>query len=92
MRESPAIRVAELLLEKDAHLVYHDPYVPEFKVRGSAVESVELTEESLAAVDAVVVITDHSNVDYHLVVRASKLILDTRNALKAFDGNRVVRL
>jgi UDP-N-acetyl-D-glucosamine dehydrogenase len=92
MRESPAIRVAELLLDKDADLVYHDPYVPEFKVRGAALASVKLTEETLAAADAVLVITDHSNVDYHLVVRNSRLILDTRNALKAFDDNRVVRL
>ena len=92
MRESPAIRVAELLLDKDADLVYHDPYVPEFKVRGSALSSVQLNEETLSAADAVLVITDHSNVDYHLVVRNSRLILDTRNALKAFDDNRVVRL
>jgi UDP-N-acetyl-D-glucosamine dehydrogenase len=92
MRESPAIRVAELLLDKDADVVYHDPYVSEFNVRGTALSSVELTEKTLTAADAVLVITDHSNVDYHLVVRNSRLILDTRNALKAFDDNRVIRL
>ncbi len=56
------------------------------------VPSVELTAEEIAAADAVLVVTDHSNVDYHLVVRSAQLILDTRNALKSFDDNKVVRL
>jgi len=92
MRESPAIRVTELLLEKSADVVYHDPWVEKFSVRGADVPSVELTAEEIAASDAVLVITNHSNIDYHLVVRNAKLILDTRNALKAFDDNKVVRL
>jgi len=92
MRESPAIRIAELLREKDADLVYHDPFVPRFLIDGAEVPSVELTAEEVAAADVVLVITDHSNVDYHLVVRNAKLVLDTRNALKAFDDNKVVRL
>ena len=73
-------------------MVYHDPFVSEFSVGGVSIPQVELTAESLAATDAVVVVTDHSNVDYHLVVESSKLILDTRNALKAFDDDKVVRL
>ncbi|TDB38773.1 MAG: nucleotide sugar dehydrogenase [Actinobacteria bacterium] len=92
MRESPAIKIAELLAEKEANLVYHDPYVPKFSFDGRTLESVALTEAELASADAVLVVTDHRNVDYHLVVRASRLIVDTRNALKAFDDNKVVRL
>lgn len=92
MRESPAIRIAELLLEKSATVVYHDPWIEHFSVRGADLPSVELTAEELAASDAVLVVTNHSNIDYHLVVRNAKLILDTRNALKAFDDNKVVRL
>jgi len=92
MRESPAIKIAELLAEKHADVVFHDPYVAEFKAGGVSFPSVELTAEELAAADAVLVVTDHTNVDYHLVVRSAKLILDTRNALKAFDDNKVVRL
>ena len=87
MRESPAIKIANLLRKRDAELVYHDSYVPEFIVDGVSVPSVELTEEEVAKADAVVVVTDHSNVDYHLVVRSAKLVLDTRNVLKAFDDN-----
>ncbi len=92
MRESPAIRIAELMLDRSAEVLYHDPWVPSFLVRGSEIPHVELTEEALAGVDAVVVVTDHSNVDYHAVVRAAPLILDTRNVLKGFDGSKVVRL
>jgi len=92
MRESPAIKIAELLADKDAEVVFHDPYVAEFSAGGQSFPSVELTAEELSAADAVLVVTDHTNVDYHLVVRSAKLILDTRNALKAFDDNKVVRL
>jgi UDP-N-acetyl-D-glucosamine dehydrogenase len=92
MRESPAIKIAELLADKDAEVVYHDPFVPKFIAGGRDIASVELTEAEVASADAVLVVTNHSNVDYHLVVRSAKLILDTRNALKAFDDNKVVRL
>ncbi len=92
MRESPAIKITELLLEKSAEVVYHDPFVSSFKVGCDTLESVPLTSKLLASTDAVLVVTDHSNVDYHCVVRNASLILDTRNALKTFDDNKVVRL
>jgi UDP-N-acetyl-D-glucosamine dehydrogenase len=92
MRESPAIKIASLLREKAADISYHDSWVERFTVEGRDIPSVELTEEVLSSMDAVIVVTDHSSVDYHAVVRHAPLILDTRNALKAFDGNKVVRL
>ena len=92
MRESPAIKIADLLLERDADVVYHDPYVPVFTVRGRDIAAVALTEDEVARADAVLVVTNHANVDYDLVVRSAQLVLDTRNALKAFDDNKVVRL
>ena len=92
MRESPAIKVAELLRDKGADLVYHDPWVPAFSVEGRAVDSVELTADELASADAVLVITNHSDVDYGLVVEKASLILDTRNALSGFSDDKVVRL
>jgi len=92
MRESPAIKIAELLHAKEADVVYHDPYVSQFSVGGVGIPQIALTAETLAGVDAVVVVTDHSNVDYRLVVGESQLILDTRNALKAFNDPKVVRL
>ena len=92
MRESPAIKIAELLLDAEADVVYHDPFVPAFSVRGVQMPSVQLTEDEVAKSDAVLVVTDHTNVDYHAVVRSAKLVLDTRNALKEFDSDKVVRL
>jgi UDP-N-acetyl-D-glucosamine dehydrogenase len=92
MRESPAIKIAELLRVKEAEVVYHDPFVSEFSVAGVEVPHVELTADVLDSVDAVVLVTDHDIVDYRLVVETSSLILDTRNALKDFDSGKVVRL
>jgi UDP-N-acetyl-D-glucosamine dehydrogenase len=92
MRESPAIKIAELLREKGAEVVYHDPHVPEFRAGGVTLASVDLSSALVRACDAAIVVTDHSAVDYDLVVRDAPLVLDTRNALKAFDGPSIVRL
>jgi len=92
MRESPAIKIAGLLRDKEAVVVYHDPFVPHFELAGVEVPSVDLTAEEVASADAVLLVTDHSDVDYGLVVRSAKLILDTRNALSAFADDKVVRL
>jgi UDP-N-acetyl-D-glucosamine dehydrogenase len=92
LRESPAIRIAELIKGKGGEVVYHDTWVPEFIIGGQPVLQVDLTEATLSGVDAVVLVTDHSNVDYGAVVRLAPVILDTRNALKSFGGDTVVRL
>ena len=92
MRESPAIKVTELLLAKGADVVYHDPWVPQFTVDGSAVPGVAFTAEEIAACDAVVIVTNHRRVDYALVAEHAKIVLDTRNAMSAFGGENVFRL
>jgi UDP-N-acetyl-D-glucosamine dehydrogenase len=69
-----------------------DPFVPRFEIDGVEVPSVPLTAEEVESADAVLLITDHSNVDYGLVVRQARLVLDTRNALRAFADDKVVRL
>jgi UDP-N-acetyl-D-glucosamine dehydrogenase len=92
LRESPAIRVAELIRAKGGEVVYHDTWVPEFIVGGKAVARVDLTPKTMGEIDAVVLLADHSDVDYGLLVRGAPLVLDTRNALKDFDSPAVVRL
>ncbi len=92
MRESPAIRIAELLLEKQADIVYHDPFVPAFTVSGVEVPSVDLTPETVAGADVVLIITAHSDVDYAMVAGNAPLVFDTRNALPGVDNQNVVRL
>lgn len=80
MRESPALDVMRLLEERGGEVVYHDPWVPRFRENGHEVSGVALTKEALASADAVVIVTDHSNVDYQLVVDHAGLVIDTRNA------------
>ncbi len=92
VRESPAIKVAELLREKDAEIVYHDPFVEVFVAGGEAVPSVGLSAAEVARADAVLIVTDHRGVDYDLVVSNARLVLDTRNVLKgSYDDGRIVR-
>jgi UDP-N-acetyl-D-glucosamine dehydrogenase len=92
MRESPAIRIAELLLEKEADLVYHDPHVGRFTIGGADIEHVELTAETVAAADVVLVITAHKAIDYELIAANAQLILDTRNAFSGLADDNVVTL
>ncbi|MCL5887089.1 MAG: nucleotide sugar dehydrogenase [Actinobacteria bacterium] len=92
MRESPAIIVTELLAQKGAEVVYHDPHVPTFSAGGVTIPKVELTAEEVSSADVVLVITNHSGVDYDLVLREAALVLDTRNALKIDGDPKVVLL
>ncbi|WP_373049172.1 nucleotide sugar dehydrogenase [Vulgatibacter sp.] len=90
MRESPAVRVIELLEGKGAKISYHDPYVPEAESHrsGKKWQGVALTDEAIANADAVLVLTDHTNVDYQGVVRKAKLVIDTRNATRGVTAGR----
>ena len=81
MRESPALDVMRLLEARGASVSYHDPFVPSFREDGHEASSVALTKDVLAAADAVVVVTDHTSVDYQFVVDHAALVVDTRNAL-----------
>ncbi len=90
-RESPAFRVMELLQRKQAVLSYHDPYVPALRRSRRydfGLESTDLTPAVLAQSDAVVIITDHGNVDYEMVVDKAALVVDTRNATRHVGAQR----
>jgi UDP-N-acetyl-D-glucosamine dehydrogenase len=69
-----------LLEERGADVVYHDPHVPSFREDGHERVSVPFNDGELARADAVVIITDHSSVDYQRVVDLAALVVDTRNA------------
>jgi len=81
VRESPALDVIRLLQRRGAAVSYHDPHVRRLKDEDIDLASLPLTSESLAAADCVVIVTDHSNVDYALVERCARLVVDTRNVL-----------
>ena len=87
-RESPAIDVMEALLQDQVNLSYHDPYIPEIQVSGQVLNSVELTPETIAAADLVLVATDHSGLDYPRVVQQAKAVLDTRGITRKFECDR----
>ena len=80
MRESPALDVIRMLEEQSAKVVYHDPHVATFRDDGHERHSVDLTDEELRSADAVVIVTDHSSVDYQRVVNLARIVVDTRNA------------
>jgi nucleotide sugar dehydrogenase len=87
-RESPAIEVMELLYATGANLTYHDPLVPQFTHNGRAMRSVPLTRKTLRDADLVIIATDHSSVDYGMVVAEGKRVLDTRNATRSVSQHR----
>ena len=86
VRESPASTIINSLLQKKAKVEYHDPLVPVFNIEGLSLSSAKLTKETLNSVDCVVIVTDHSGIDYKFIVDNSNLIVDTRNALSSFKG------
>jgi UDP-N-acetyl-D-glucosamine dehydrogenase len=86
-RESPAYPIAQQLIKLGARLSYHDPYIEELPHTRSwpqrpPMRSVPLTPETLACFDGVVLVTDHTQVDYSLVLRHAKLIVDSRGVYR----------
>src|SRR5258705_429524 len=90
LRESPTLKIMEILKKRGAHFDYNDPYFPQLhKMRHydySDMKSVPLSAETLGKYDAVLIATDHSSYDYGAIVDAAKLVIDTRNATR-----RVIR-
>jgi UDP-N-acetyl-D-glucosamine dehydrogenase len=85
LRESPALEILDQLSRKGAIVAYHDPYCPEIRddghtPLGALGRSVELTEDLIRDVDVVLIVTDHSNVDYERVCGLARIVVDTRNA------------
>jgi UDP-N-acetyl-D-glucosamine dehydrogenase len=93
LRESPALEIVDLLDHRGADVSYYDPYLPFLKINDINLTCVKLTKETLKGADCVVIVTDHSNVDYDLVAKHAGLIVDTRNILKNVrDRSKIIRL
>lgn len=91
IRESPAFAVIDLFRQRKAEVTFHDPYVdvvPPTREHAdfTGMASVPLTAETLAAQDAVIIVTNHDNVDYALIAQQAKLVVDTRNALSGMTA------
>jgi UDP-N-acetyl-D-glucosamine dehydrogenase len=81
IRESPALDIIRLLEGQGARVAYSDPHVPCFSENGHEYRSAPLTQQSVAAADCVMIVTDHSDFDYPMVARSARLVVDTRNAM-----------
>ena len=80
--ESPALKVVQLLRQRGIKVCYHDPYVPVYprgRKGGLGITSSKLTARLVDSVDAVMILTDHSCIDYQWVVDHATLVVDTRN-------------
>jgi UDP-N-acetyl-D-glucosamine dehydrogenase len=80
LRESPSLRILQLLIEAGAEVAYHDPHVPHLPDQG--LTSVELTKAELVRADCVVIATNHDALDLHSVVEYARKIVDFRNAVR----------
>ncbi len=94
VRESPAIDIIHLLLEKGALVSYADPFVPELDVDNVLMSSEKDLAASVEAADIVAIITNHSKFDYNMIVDKAQLIFDARNATKDIPkvGVKVIKL
>jgi UDP-N-acetyl-D-glucosamine dehydrogenase len=94
LRESPSLKVIEILESRGAKVSYNDPYVPSLRARKLrhyetfALDSVELTERTVSEADCVLIATDHTAYDYDWIVRHARCVVDTRNATKKVRQGR----
>ena len=97
VRESPSFELIEQLRERGAHADYSDPFIrATWKMRkyNLGLTSVELTPESIASYDAVVISTNHTAFDYEMIARYARLVVDTRDAMRIYEslmGERLIR-
>jgi UDP-N-acetyl-D-glucosamine dehydrogenase len=87
-RESPAIEIISELWKRGAKVGYHDPYVATLEVEGRFINSQVLDDETIKVADCVVIITDHSCIDYSRVLALAATVIDTRNATGSVLQNR----
>ncbi|HEY0347094.1 MAG TPA: nucleotide sugar dehydrogenase [Pyrinomonadaceae bacterium] len=103
VRESPALSIIDRLRSKGCEVRYHDPFISELSFddthkagSGDPLASVELDDEEIKASDCIVIVTDHSGIDYQRVVNLAPLVVDTRNALngevRKGSAARIIRL
>jgi nucleotide sugar dehydrogenase len=87
LRESPALDIIEELMRQKAQVSYFDPFVPYLKIGKINLKKAALTKTNLKKYDCVVIVTDHSKVNYTFIKRYAQLIFDTRNVYKDSSDN-----
>jgi UDP-N-acetyl-D-glucosamine dehydrogenase len=92
VRESPALHVIKMLLDKGAKVTYSDPFAPTIREEGMELNETPVRQALEAGTDCVVLLTDHSAFNYQEIVHLAPMIVDTRNALRDFIGGNIIRL
>ena len=94
LRESPAIEIIDILQKEKARVSYYDSYLPYLRIDGIDLKSTRFNAKNFHDKDCVVIVTDHSNVDYEFILRHASLIVDTRNVFKNIKGKegKVVKI
>jgi UDP-N-acetyl-D-glucosamine dehydrogenase len=82
VRESPVLDILTILDKEGADYTVVDPFVPAFRLIDKQIETVALTEDLLSSADLVLIATDHTTFDYEMIANSSRVVFDTRNALK----------
>jgi UDP-N-acetyl-D-glucosamine dehydrogenase len=91
-RGSPAIEIYKRLRSAGAEVSFHDPWIPAVRQRDFDAASVELTDDALRGADLVIITTDHDDVNYRRVVELAPLVLDTRNATRGIESDKITLL
>jgi UDP-N-acetyl-D-glucosamine dehydrogenase len=92
IRESAAIRVLEEALTRGARAAYHDPLMPTLTLAGATVGSVDLERLDVDSLDAVVLLTPHTSIDYDRIIRSARLVIDTHSGLKPREAPNVINI
>jgi UDP-N-acetyl-D-glucosamine dehydrogenase len=92
IRESPAIEVINMLIEKNAKVSYYDPYVPSLSLDKKCLHSIKFNKQNIAKNDCVVIITDHTKIDYSFILKNSQLIFDTRNVYCNLNNPKIFKI
>jgi UDP-N-acetyl-D-glucosamine dehydrogenase len=91
-RESPSLKIIELLQDKGANVMYNDSYIPEISLNQGRLASVELTKKNLSYADCVIIATDHSYYNINEIITSSKFIFDSRGITQGINNNKILRL
>lgn len=83
LRESPALEILHLLVKEGYKVNYYDPYFPQITIHNTGFNSIELSKEQINRAKVVVILTDHSNIDWKLIIDEGEEIIDTRGILRA---------
>jgi len=92
LRESPALEIIKKLEKENVNISYYDPYIPKFTNKNREYKSLmELDQKGIKGKDIIIITTDHTKIDYEMVIRNAKIVFDTRNVIK-FKSKKVEKL